>query len=310
MRAASRSAADRVFAWVTAASAGLAAVLAAVVLAAIATLAVGRGAHGSWASLWGMSWNPARAQHGVGGLLYGTMLTSVVALAVAAPVGVGLAVFVRELTPRALGVPLARLVALLAAAPSVVYGAWALATVAPLLRSASDALGAEPDAGAALVLAAVVLASMSIPTIAQATSMVFSSVPRELRDAAVALGATRGAMVRRVIVPHVRTGIGGAVLLGLARAMGESVAVAMVIGNRPSEVGSLLEPGASIGSVLAIEFLGAGTEDHRTALARLALLLVVSSVLVEVVARRLVRRAASPRVIHRPLAGAARGARR
>lgn len=305
-----RTRADRLFALATAVSAAIAVALTSVVLVEIVRLAAGRGVHGAWASLWGASWSPASDQHGAGGLLYGTLLTSAVALAVAAPVGVGLAVFVRELTPRAVGVPLSRLVALLAAAPSVVYGAWALVVVAPAIRGVADALGAEPDAGAALVLAAVVLAAMSIPTIAQATSMVFSAVPRDLRDAAVALGASRGTIVRMVIVPHVRAGIGGAVLLGLSRAMGESVAVAMVIGNRPSEVGSLLEPGASIGSVLAIEFLGAGSEEHRTALARLALLLVASSVAVELVAHRLVRRVAEARVARRPKAQKRREASR
>lgn len=288
-----RTAADRAFFLLTRVGALVVVLAAGGLLLELVRLATTGDQSLSWGALFSRGWDPARGRYGAQSLVYGTLATSAMAIVVAAPVGVGLAVFVRELVPRRIGHALARLVALLAAVPSVVYGAWALSVVSPALRSSTLVRGSAGDPGSTIVVAAVVLAVMSIPTVAQVTSAVFSTVPLPLRRAALALGATRGTLLREVVLPHVRAGVIGAVLLGFARAAAESVAVAMVIGNQPRAVESLFEPGASVGSVLALHALDAIGAMHRVSIARLALILAALTVAVELVARALVRRAST-----------------
>jgi phosphate transport system permease protein len=252
----------------------------------------------------GRQWDPSHGDLGALPFLYGTIVTSLVALLLAVPVAIGVAVFLTDLGPPALRRPVAALVELLAAVPGVVYGLWAAIVLAPLLRTTVEpALEAHlgflplfqgPKVGVGLLCASLVLAVMILPTVASMSREVLRAVPSELREGGLALGATRWDVVRRIVLPHARSGIFGAILLGFGRAVGETMAVAMVVGSRPEMTGSLLSPGYTMTSVIANEFAEATSTLHVAALAEIGLLLFAVTLAFNVAARILVAKVRGP----------------
>jgi phosphate transport system permease protein len=243
-------------------------------------------------------WDPLHGVHGALSFLWGTVVTSVVALLLAVPVGLGVAVFLTDLGPRNLRRPVSSLVELLAAIPGVVYGLWAALVVAPLLRTTVEpwlgVLGGPlfrgPPLGVGLLCASLVLAIMVLPTVASVSRDVLRAVPSELREGALALGATPWDVVRLVVFPHARRGIFGVVLLAFGRAVGETMAVAAVVGSRADISTSLFAPGYTMSSVIANEFPVASSDLHVAALAEIGVLLFVVTVAFNAGARILVTR--------------------
>ncbi|HCO04058.1 MAG TPA: phosphate ABC transporter permease subunit PstC [Actinobacteria bacterium] len=257
--------------------------------------------------LTGTNWNPVAGRESFGALpfIFGTLVTSAIAIILAVPVAVGLALLLNELPSNVLRDPLAVLVDLLAAIPSVVYGLWGLFVLLPLMdRHVEPFLTAtvgripvvgllfrgDPHGGD-LFTAGVILAIMILPIITAVSREVVATVPKDLREAARALGATRYETVRMSVLPYARSGIVGATMLGLGRALGETIAVALLVGNFPAVRSSLFRPGSTIPSVIANEFREATSAGvHRSALLALALLLVMISFVLAALSRLLVRR--------------------
>ena len=252
----------------------------------------------------GREWDPVHGDLGALPFLYGTIMTALVALLLAVPVAIGVALFLTDLGPLPLRRPVAALVELLAAVPGVVYGLWAAIVLAPLLRTTIEpALEAHagflplfrgPKLGVGLLCASLVLAVMILPTIASMSREVLRAVPSELREGGLALGATRWDVVRRIVLPHAKSGIFGAILLGFGRAVGETMAVAMVVGSRAEITGSLFSPGYTMSSVIANEFAEATSTLHVAALAEIGLLLFAVTLAFNVAARILVARVRGP----------------
>jgi phosphate transport system permease protein len=243
------------------------------------------------------TWDPTRDIFGAAPYIYGTLVTSAVGIVIALPVSVGLALFLTEIAPPAMRSIVSFPIALLAGIPSVVYGLWGLFVLVPILRSPIEPLLARTHlpifAGAPIGLgylaAGVILAIMILPTITSISIEVLQTVPGSLREAALALGATRWEAIRTAILPYARAGIVGATMLGLGRALGETMAVTMVIGNSPTIRSSLFAPGYSLPAVIANEFAEASSDLHTGALAALGLLLFGVTVGLNIVARVLVR---------------------
>jgi phosphate transport system permease protein len=245
------------------------------------------------------TWDPTRDLFGAAPYIYGTLVTSAVALVLAVPISIGLALFLTEMAPPALRSIVSFPIALLAGIPSVVYGLWGLFVLVPLLRNPVEpfltrTLGFLPlfqgaPIGLGYLAAGIILAIMILPTITSIAIEVLRTVPGPLREAALALGATRWEGIRMAILPYARAGIVGATMLGLGRALGETMAVTMVIGNSPSIRASLFAPGYSLPAVIANEFAEASGDLHTAALAALGLLLFAVTILLNVGARVLVR---------------------
>lgn len=244
------------------------------------------------------SWDPMRGVHGVLAFVWGTIITSLIALSLAIPVGLGVAVFLTDLGPRSVCRAVSFLVELLAAIPSVVYGLWAALVLAPLLRTSIEPalssfggpLFRGPTIGADVLCASLVLSVMVLPTIASISRDVLRAVPSELREGGLALGATRWDVVHRIVFPHASRGLLGAVLLAFGRAVGETMAVAAVVGSHANISMSLFAPAYTMSSVIANEFPAARSELHFAALAEVGLLLFVVTVVFNVAARALVAR--------------------
>ncbi len=298
--------ADRAYRGYTTLSAIAIPALVCVLAVLIARAALPALAADSGVSVIGRTWDVGRGQFGLLPALVGTLTTSFFALCIAAPLGLGAAVVAAELAPRPLRAPLAFLLDLLAAIPSVVYGLWALAVVVPLLRTRvmpaladafpNAALVAGPQYGPSMLAAVLVLAIMILPYISAVAREVLLAVPRTQRDAALALGATRWEMIRDAVLPYARTGLIGGVMLGLGRALGETMAVTMVIGNRHTLPTSLFEPGYTLSSLLANEFGEASAEGHVSALMAAACLLLGVTLLVNGLAQWLVWRTQHGRI--------------
>ena len=258
---------------------------------------------GVWAFLSGRDWDPVQDSFGALPFVYGTLVTSLVAIAASVPVSIGLALFLTEMASARMRRVVSFLVELLAGIPSVVYGLWGLMVLVPLLRSTvqpalarlfgslplGSALFGGPPLGLGYLAAGLILAVMILPTIASVTVDVLRTVPSTLREGALALGATRWEAIRMAVLPYALRGILGAVILGLARALGETMAVTMVIGNQPEIHASLFAPGYSLPSVIANEFAEATGAVHVGALAGLALVLLGVTLLLSGAARLLVR---------------------
>jgi phosphate transport system permease protein len=247
------------------------------------------------------SWNPVAGEFGALPFIYGTIVSSFLALALAVPLSVGLAIFLTELAPLWLARPIAFATELLAAIPSVVYGLWAIFVLVPFLRVTiqeplSDALGgaiplfAGPAYGFSILSGAVIISIMIVPFISAVAREVLDAVPRDQREAALALGATRWEMTWQVAIPYALPGIIGGSILGLGRALGETMAVTMVIGNRPDIPASLFAPGYTMASVLANEFAEATGDLYLSALMEIALILFGLTIVVNVLAQILVWR--------------------
>lgn len=251
-----------------------------------------------WPFLFTRTWDPVFEKFGALPFVYGTLVTSAIALLIAVPLGVGAAIFLAELAPPKISDALAFLIELLAAVPSVIYGLIAIFVLVPLMRTAVEpALKATlgflplfrgPMYGVGLLTAGVVLAIMIVPFIIAVSREVLLAVPREQREAALGLGATRWEATWRVVIPFARTGIFGSVFLALARALGETMAVTMVIGNDPRISASLFAPGYSIAAVIANEFTEATGDLYVHALILLGLVLFALTFVLNGLARLLV----------------------
>ncbi len=259
---------------------------------------------GLFAFLRGSDWNPVEDSFGAAPFIYGTLVTSAIAILVAVPVSIGLALFLTEMAPARVRRVVSFLVELLAGIPSVVYGLWGVMVLVPLLRSTvQPALGktlgflplfSGPPLGLGYLAAGLILSVMILPTITSVSVEVLRTVPPQLREGALALGATRWEAIRLSVLPYARRGILGAVILGLGRALGETMAVTMVIGNSPEIHASLFAPGYSLPSVIANEFAEATGAVHTGALAGLALVLFGVTLLLSAAARLLVRLSSGP----------------
>jgi phosphate transport system permease protein len=248
------------------------------------------------------TWDVGAGEFGAAPAIYGTLVSSLVALILATPLALGVAIFLSEIAPKWLRQPVAFLVDLLAAVPSVVYGLWAIFFLIPLLRDVvtpflRDTLGlgvlpifAGTNYGYSMLAAGVILAIMILPYISAVAREVLLAVPQSQRDAALALGATRWETIRDAVLPYAKSGIVGAVILGLGRALGETMAVTMVIGNRPEISASLLSPGYTMASLIANEFTEATTDLHLSALMAVGAVLFFTTLVVNAIARWLVWR--------------------
>jgi phosphate transport system permease protein len=251
-----------------------------------------------WKFLVSTDWDPVAGNFGALPFIYGTVLTSVLALLISVPLGVSVAIFLSELAPPRLANACAFMVELLAAVPSVIYGLMAIFTVVPVLREYGEPFLKRhfgylpffqgPMLGIGFLAAALVLSIMTIPYIIAISRESLMAVPRDQREAALALGATHWESTSQVVVPYARLGIFGSVFLGLARALGETMAVTMVIGNDPSIHASLFASGYTIASVLANEFTEATGKLYQSSLVELGLVLFLITIIVNALARLLV----------------------
>ena len=252
-----------------------------------------------WSFLTTEVWDPVADQYGALPFIYGTLVTSALALLMGVPLGVGAAVFLAELAPPKLSDALTFLIELLAAVPSVIYGLLGIFVLVPLLRGIEPAIRAVlgwtplfsgPFYGVSLFSAGVVLAVMIVPFIISISREVILAVPTDQREAALALGATRWESTWDVVIPYARSGIMGSIFLALARSLGETMAVTMVVGNDPKIKASLFAPGYSIAAVIANEFTEATGAMYTSALIELGLVLFALTMVINALARLLVAR--------------------
>ncbi|MFM7541403.1 MAG: phosphate ABC transporter permease subunit PstC [Planctomycetota bacterium] len=247
-----------------------------------------------WGFFTSVEWNVAQGRFGALPFVYGTLVTSAIAMLVAVPVGIGAATYLAEIAKPAIRLTAGFLVELLAAIPSVVYGFWGIIFLVPLLQSAYAVVGLQATGGRGLLTAGLVLALMVVPYITAVTLDALRAVPVAQRMGAYALGATRWQTIWSVVLPNARSGIIGGGFLALGRALGETMAVAMVIGNSAKLPLSVAEPGYSIPAVIANEMPGAADDRHRSVLVALGLVLFVVSVAINLLARWLLKRTALP----------------
>jgi phosphate transport system permease protein len=250
-------------------------------------------------------WDPVQEQFGALPVIYGTIVSSLIAVLIAGPLSIGIALFLNEIAPRRVADTVGFLVQMLAAIPSVVYGLWGVFVLAPWLRTTIEPfllkhagfipLFSGPPYGVGMLAAGAILAIMITPTISSISREVFSAVPRGQREAALALGATRWEMMRISVVDASRPGVIGAIILGLGRALGETMAVTMVIGNRASISASLFAPAQTMASVLANEYAEATSDMHLSALAAVGFALFLVTLALNALARMLVWRMTRPR---------------
>jgi phosphate transport system permease protein len=251
-----------------------------------------------WRFFFQTDWDPVNEQFGALPFVYGTVVSSIVALAIAVPLAIGVAVFITEMSPRWLRTPLAFTTELLAAIPSVIYGLWAVFVLVPIVRLYVEpflstyfgwtTLFEGPPYGIGMLSAGIILAIMVIPIISSITREVMTAVPQPQREAVLALGATRWEMIRTGVLRNARAGILGGIILGLGRALGETMAVTMVIGNRPEIAKSLLAPGYTMASVIANEFSEATGNVYLSALVEIGLALFIVTIIVNILAQLLV----------------------
>jgi phosphate transport system permease protein len=251
-----------------------------------------------WHFLTSSEWNPVTEEFGALPFLYGTVITSLVGMLLSIPLGLGAAIFLAELAPAKLSNALTFVIELLAAIPSVIYGLLAIFALVPLMRQYVEpflkaTLGflpffQGPAMGVGYLTAGLVLAIMTVPFIISVSRESLLAVPREQREAALALGATRWETTWQIVVPYAKLGILGSIFLGLARALGETMAVTMVIGNVVAVHASLLWPGYSIAAVIANEFAEAGGQLYPAALVELGLVLFGLTIVINGVARMMI----------------------
>lgn len=267
--------------------------------------------HGSWPALtefgwrfiFGRRWDAVHEVFGALPFIYGTIASSLLALIFAVPLGVGAAIYLAELAPPWIRVPLSFMIELLAAVPSVVYGLWGLFVMAPWLRSTIEPwlehyfgflpFFRGPAFGVGVLAAGIILAIMILPTISSVSREVMLAVPDSQREAMLALGATRWETTLRVVLPYGRSGLIGATILGLGRALGETMAATMVIGNSLDMSLSLFHPANTMASIIVNEFAEAVSDLHTAVLIEIALILFIITLILNVLARLLVWRVAS-----------------
>ena len=249
-------------------------------------------------------WNPVTEKFGALAPIYGTLVTSAIAMLVGIPVAFGVAVFITEICPLWLKRPLATMIELLAAIPSIIYGIWGLFVFAPFVQEYIEpaiidtfgqipgigALFAGPPLGIGILTAGFILAIMVLPFISSIMRDVFETVPPMLKESAYGLGATRAEAVLRVVLPFTRIGVVGGIMLGLGRALGETMAVTFVIGNAHNISASILQPGTTISASLANEFTEAFSDLYRSSLIALGFILFVITFIVLAIAKLLLLR--------------------
>jgi phosphate transport system permease protein len=251
-----------------------------------------------WHFLWSTAYDLQNNNYGAGAFIYGTLVTAFIALLLAGPVGIGIAAYLVEIAPRRINKILGSLVELLAAIPSIVYGLWGLYALNPFLQNVvapplSATLGWLPIfsgnfVGTSVLTASVVLAIMVLPTTAAVSRDVLRAVPDSQREAMLALGSTRWEMFSRAVLPYARNGVLGAVILGLGRAAGETMAVTLIIGNSPQIFTSLYDQGATIASQIASKWSEASGELTLPVLLELGLILFAITIIINVTARLMV----------------------
>ena len=259
------------------------------------------------------SWVPSQQLYGALPLVVGTLITSAIALIIGVPVAIATALYITELAPTRVKAPLTVTVELLAAVPSVVYGLWGIAVLAPKLQPAeqwfSDTFGFLPLVGGQVsipnyFIAGLILAIMIIPIVSAISREVMSTVPGDHKEAALALGATRWEMIKIAVLPYSRAGISGAAMLGLGRAIGETIAVTIVIGNAADIGSTIFSQGYTLAAVIANEFGEAASDPtHRAALIAAGLVLFVLTLIVNALARYYVNRASRPASVPKGMAG-------
>jgi len=251
------------------------------------------------------TWNPVTEKFGALPAIYGTVVTSVIAMVIGIPVSLGIAIFITELCPRWLKRPISTAIELLAGVPSIIYGIWGLFVLAPFLQKhvqplvislfagvpGLSSLFAGPPYGIGTFTAGIILSVMVLPYITSVTRDVFETVPAVLKESAYGLGCTTWEVVRHVMLPYTRVGVIGGVMLGLGRALGETMAVTFVIGNAHKIASSILAPGTTISATIANEFAEAEGDLYTSALIELGLILFVITFLVLAAARLLLLRA-------------------
>ena len=251
-----------------------------------------------WNFFTGSDWDPVNGNFGSVPFIYGTLVSSLIALIIAVPLSLGVAIFITEMCPRSLRGILSYLTELLAAIPSVIYGLWAIFVLIPLFRKSIGPILAKtlgwtglftgPIYGGGMLTAGVILAIMIVPIISSITREVLTAVPHQQREAALALGATRWEMIRVGVLGNAKAGIFGAIILGLGRALGETMAVTMVIGNRAEITKSLFAPAYTMASVIANEFSEATDDLYVSALIEIGLALFIVTIIVNIFAQLLI----------------------
>ncbi|MER9555134.1 phosphate ABC transporter permease subunit PstC [Mesorhizobium sp. M0323] len=250
------------------------------------------------------SWNPVTEKFGALAPIYGTLVTAAIAILIAVPIGIGIAIFLTELCPRPLRRPIGIAVELLAGIPSIIYGIWGLFVFAPFLQTTIQpfiinifhgvpglsSLFGGPPYGIGLLTSALILAIMVLPFITSITKDVFDTVPAVLKESAYGIGCTTWEVTRRVVIPYTRIGIMGGVMLGLGRALGETMAVTFVIGNAHRISASLFAPGTTISATIANEFTEADGDLYTSSLVSLGLILFVITFLILAAARYMLMR--------------------
>jgi phosphate transport system permease protein len=249
-------------------------------------------------------WNPAIGHYGALAAVYGTLVTSFIAMAIAIPVGLGVAIFLTELCPHALRRPIGTAIELLAGIPSIIYGIWGLFMLAPFLQQhvqpglialfskipVLNVLFAGPPYGIGLLTAGLILAIMVLPFVSAVARDVFDTVPPLLKEAGYGMGFTTWEVIKNIVIPYTRVGVLGGVMLGLGRALGETMAVTFVIGNADTIPSSLLAPGTTISAAIANEFTEASDDLYTSALIELGLILFVITFIVLAVSRLMLMR--------------------
>jgi phosphate transport system permease protein len=298
---------DRVYTWSIAGFAFLVPALLLVIFIAVGIAAWPALRQFGFSFLTSSEWDPVAGGFGAAAAIYGTIVTSIIALLIATPLAVGVAVFLSEFAPSWLRAPVAFAVDLLAAVPSVIYGLWGIVVLVPILRDHVMPLLADtlhlgvlplfsgPAYGIGMLAAGVILAIMCLPYISAVTREVLIAVPRSQREAALALGATRWEVIRDAVIPYARSGIIGGIMLGLGRALGETMAVTMLIGNSHQISASLFAPGYTMASLIANEFSEATGDLHLSALMAVGFVLLLITFLVNALARWLVWQTARER---------------
>ncbi len=250
------------------------------------------------------AWNPVTEQFGAMAAVYGTVVTSIIAMVIAVPSALGIAIFLTELCPYALRRPIGIAIELLAGIPSIIYGIWGLFVLAPFLQEHVQpglisafanvpffsGLFAGPPYGIGVLTAGVILAIMVLPIVSSISRDVFETVPAVLKEAAYGVGCTTWEVVRSVVIPYTRVGIIGAVMLGLGRALGETMAVTFVIGNAHKISSSLLSPGTTISATIANEFTEAVGDLYTSALIELGLILFIITFIIIAIAQYMLLR--------------------
>ncbi len=289
---------DRIFRWVLTAT--VAFVLVALATAALSMLWGGREVLETegLSFFYSSEWNPVENKYGALAPIYGTIVTAVIAMLIAVPVSFGIAFFLTEVAPRWLRGPVGTAIELLAGIPSIIYGMWGLFVLVPVMTEygtpwLNDHIGTipyigvffrGPPLGIGVLTAGFVLAIMVIPFISSVMREVFLTVPQRLKESAYALGSTKWEVSWDIVLPYTRSAVIGGIFLGLGRALGETMAVAFVIGNTVSLSASLLEPGTTIAALIANDF-GEATETYRSALLLLGFVLFIVTFIVLAIAR-------------------------